>query len=124
MSIGQTGGYHNLAPGLQLVDDGRRNLLQSGPMRTVAANSIDKRSQTAVVKPNWRHRWTTRHPTSAFASSSRWSAVNSQREMEQAVAKAVAAGAIAGTETLAATMTLEIPALRLKVKFDGDIELQ
>ena len=50
--------------------------------------------------------------------------VNSQREMEQAVAKAVAAGAIAGTETLAATMTLEIPALRLKVKFDGDIELQ
>lgn len=44
--------------------------------------------------------------------------------MEQAVAKAVAAGAIAGTETLAATMTLEIPALRLKVKFDGDIELQ
>ena len=50
--------------------------------------------------------------------------VNSQREMEQAVAKAVAAGAIAGTETLAATMTLEIPAPRLKVKFDGDIELQ
>lgn len=50
--------------------------------------------------------------------------VNSQREMEQAVAKAVAAGAIAGTQTLAATMTLEISALRLKVKFDGDIELQ
>jgi len=50
--------------------------------------------------------------------------VNSQREMEQAVAKAVAAGTIAGTQTLAATMTLEISALRLKVKFDGDIELQ
>ena len=50
--------------------------------------------------------------------------VNSQREMEQAVAKAVAAGSIAGTQTLAATMTLEISALRLKVKFDGDIELQ
>jgi hypothetical protein len=50
--------------------------------------------------------------------------VNSQREMEQAVAKAVVAGAIAGTQTLAATMTLEISALRLKVKFDGDIELQ
>ena len=47
--------------------------------------------------------------------------VNSQREIEQAVAKAVAAGA--GTETLAATMTLEIPELRLKVKFDGDIKL-
>jgi hypothetical protein len=49
--------------------------------------------------------------------------VSSQREMEQAVAKAVAAGAIAGTETLAATMTVEIPALQLKVKFDGDIKL-
>jgi hypothetical protein len=42
--------------------------------------------------------------------------------MEQAVAKAVAAGAIAGTETFAATMTMEIPALQLKVKFDGDIK--
>ena len=47
--------------------------------------------------------------------------VNSQREIEQAVAKAVAAGA--GTETLVATMTLEIPELGLKVKFDGDIKL-
>ncbi len=47
--------------------------------------------------------------------------VNSQREIEQAVAKAVAAGA--GTKTLAATMTLEIPELGLKVKFDGDIKL-
>lgn len=45
--------------------------------------------------------------------------VNSQREIEHAVAKAVA-----GTETLAATMTLEIPALRLEVKFDGDIKLR
>ena len=44
--------------------------------------------------------------------------VNSQREIEHAVAKAVA-----GTETLAATMTLEIPQLGLKVKFDGDIKL-
>ena len=49
--------------------------------------------------------------------------VNSQREIEQAVAKAVAAGAIAGTETLATTMTLEIPALQLKVRFDGEIHL-
>ena len=44
--------------------------------------------------------------------------VNSQREIEHAVAKAVA-----GTETLAATMTLEIPALQLKVRFDGEIHL-
>jgi hypothetical protein len=46
--------------------------------------------------------------------------VNSQREIEQAVAKAVAAG----TETLRATMTLEIPELGLKVNFDGDIKLR
>ena len=45
--------------------------------------------------------------------------VNSQREIEHAVAKAVA-----GTETLAATMTVEIPALRFKVTFDGDIKLR
>jgi hypothetical protein len=50
--------------------------------------------------------------------------VNSQREIEQAVAKAAAAGAVAGTETFAATMTLEIPGLQLNVKFDGDIKLQ
>jgi len=50
--------------------------------------------------------------------------VNSQREIEQAVARAVAAGSVAGTETLAATMTLEIPGLKLNVKFDGEIKLQ
>ena len=50
--------------------------------------------------------------------------VKSQREIEQAVAAAIASGAIAGTETLVPTMTLEIPALKLKVKFDGDITLQ
>lgn len=50
--------------------------------------------------------------------------VSSQREIEQAVTAAIASGAIAGTETLAATMTLEIAALQLKVRFDGDITLQ
>ena len=50
--------------------------------------------------------------------------VNSQREIEQAVAKAIAQGAIAGTETIAALVTLEIPALKLNVKFDGEIRLQ
>jgi hypothetical protein len=49
--------------------------------------------------------------------------VSSQREIEQAVAKALASGAIAGNETLAATMTLELPGLSLKVTFDGDIAL-
>ena len=50
--------------------------------------------------------------------------VGSQREIEQAVAKAIAAGTIAGGETLAATMTLQIAALRLEVGFDGEIKLQ
>ena len=50
--------------------------------------------------------------------------VGSQREIEQAVAKAMAAGSIAGTETLAATMTLKIDALGLDLRFDGEIALQ
>ena len=49
--------------------------------------------------------------------------INSQREIEQAVAKAVAAGAIAGTESFPAKMTLEIPGLKLKAEFSGDIDL-
>jgi len=50
--------------------------------------------------------------------------VRSQREIEQAVAAAIASGAIAGNETLAASMTLEIAALQLKVTLGGDIALQ
>ena len=49
--------------------------------------------------------------------------VNSQREIEQAVAKAIAARTIGGGETLAATMRLEIPGLQLDVKFDGEVRL-
>jgi hypothetical protein len=50
--------------------------------------------------------------------------VSSQREIEQAVAKALEDGTIAGTETLPATMTLEIPGVKLRVSFDGDVKLQ
>lgn len=50
--------------------------------------------------------------------------VSSQRDIEQAVAKAVAAGAIAGIESFPAKMTLEIAGLKLKVQFDGEIRLQ
>jgi hypothetical protein len=50
--------------------------------------------------------------------------VSSQREIEQAVAKAIAAATIGGTETLAATMTLRIAQLQLEVRFDGEIRLQ
>ncbi|MDB5947633.1 MAG: hypothetical protein JWQ33_2659 [Ramlibacter sp.] len=50
--------------------------------------------------------------------------VSSQREIEQAVAKAVGAGAIRGTETFPAKMTLEVAGLNLSVRFDGEIRLQ
>jgi len=50
--------------------------------------------------------------------------VSSQREIEQAVARAVAAGAITGAGTLATTMRLQIPALELDVHFDGEIRLE
>jgi hypothetical protein len=50
--------------------------------------------------------------------------VSSQREIEHAVASAIQGGAIAGTETFPATMTLEVPGLKLRVTFDGDVKLQ
>jgi hypothetical protein len=50
--------------------------------------------------------------------------VSSQREIEKAVEKATAAGRLAGNETLAAKMTLEIPELELSIPFDGQIRLQ
>jgi Family of unknown function (DUF6494) len=50
--------------------------------------------------------------------------VNSQREIEQAVQKAIADRAISGTDTFPARMTLEVAGLKLKVSFDGEINLQ
>jgi hypothetical protein len=50
--------------------------------------------------------------------------INSQRQIEQAVAKAIAAGSIAGTESFPAKVTLEIAGLKLNVKFEGEIKLQ
>jgi Family of unknown function (DUF6494) len=50
--------------------------------------------------------------------------VSSQREIEQAVAKARAAGSIKGNETFPAVVTLSIDGLKLKVSFDGKIELE
>jgi hypothetical protein len=50
--------------------------------------------------------------------------VSSQREIEQAVQAALAAGKLKGNEKLAARVTLEIPALGVKVPFDGEIGLE
>ena len=49
--------------------------------------------------------------------------VSSQREIEHAVAKAIEAGTLKGSGSLPATMTLDVPSLRLSVKFDGEITL-
>ena len=50
--------------------------------------------------------------------------VSSQRAIEQSVAAARQSGAIKGNESFPAQVTLEIPALKLSVKFEGKIELE
>jgi Family of unknown function (DUF6494) len=50
--------------------------------------------------------------------------ISSQREIEHAVAKATAAGTIAGTEAFPAKMTLEIAGLKINVEFKGEIALE
>jgi hypothetical protein len=50
--------------------------------------------------------------------------INSQREIEHAVASAIANGSIKGTESFPAVITLEIPGLSLRTTFDGEIDLQ
>jgi hypothetical protein len=50
--------------------------------------------------------------------------VGSQREIEQAVARALAEGRIQGTESFPAKVRLEVAGLALSVEFDGKIELQ
>ena len=50
--------------------------------------------------------------------------VNSQREIEQAVQRSVQSGKLKGGETLPVKCTLEIPALGVKVPFDGEIKLE
>ena len=48
--------------------------------------------------------------------------VNSQREIEQAVQKSAAK--LGGASAFPVKMTLEIPALGVKVPFDGEIRLK
>ena len=50
--------------------------------------------------------------------------VNSQREIERSVVQAVDDGVIRGTESFPAHVTLEVPGLKIKVQFDGEIKLQ
>lgn len=50
--------------------------------------------------------------------------VHSQREIEAAVEKGLAAGRVKGSEKLKATMRLTIAGLDLDVTFDDDIALE
>lgn len=50
--------------------------------------------------------------------------VSSQREIEQAVAKAMASGGLRGNEAFPARVTLEIAGLKLDVAFEGEIRLE
>ena len=49
--------------------------------------------------------------------------ISSQREIEHAVAAALGAGRITGTESFPARMTLEVDGLKMKVIFEGAIDL-
>ena len=50
--------------------------------------------------------------------------VHSQREIEAAVERALAAGKVKGNETLDAKMTLVVNGVALDVSFDGKIALE
>jgi len=50
--------------------------------------------------------------------------VNSQREIEQAVQKALESKRLRGDETFPVKVSLEIPSLGVKVPFDGEIKLK
>ena len=50
--------------------------------------------------------------------------INSQREIERAVTKALEDGLIDGTESFPVSATLEVAGLNVNVKIDGEIRLQ
>lgn len=50
--------------------------------------------------------------------------VTSQREIEQAVARAIEAGTLAGNEKLVASVTLEVTSANLRVQIPGEIALE
>lgn len=50
--------------------------------------------------------------------------VGSQREIEQAIGKAIAAGKLKGNERLPVSMKLTIPSIGVDVDFDSEITLE
>jgi hypothetical protein len=50
--------------------------------------------------------------------------ISSQREIEHAVDSALRSKAVSGTESFPARMTLEVEGLKLRVVFEGTIDLR
>ena len=50
--------------------------------------------------------------------------IGSQREIERAVAQAIADGSIKGTERFPAHVTLVVKGLNIDIPFDGEIKLE
>ena len=50
--------------------------------------------------------------------------IGSQREIERAVAQALADGGISGSDRFPARMTLVVKGLSIDISFDGEIKLQ
>ena len=50
--------------------------------------------------------------------------VQSQREIEHAVARAEGDGSLGGADAFPARMTLEVGHLKLRVEFDGEIQVR
>jgi hypothetical protein len=50
--------------------------------------------------------------------------IGSQREIERAVLQGIEDGAIKGTESFPAHMTLVVSGLNIQIAFDGNIKLQ
>lgn len=50
--------------------------------------------------------------------------IKSQREIEHAIEQGMAQRALSGNEAFPALMTLEVPGLKLNVRFEGDIRLE
>lgn len=50
--------------------------------------------------------------------------VNGQREIEQAIGRAISAGTLRGNETLPATMRLTVDGVALDITFEGELKLE
>ena len=50
--------------------------------------------------------------------------ISSQREIEHAIEEAIGNGKLSGTESLAVSMTLELPGLDIKHRLEGSIKLE